>query len=101
MLFNFALEYAIRVQVNRDGLKLNVTQLMVYADYNMLTGSVHTKKRNAEVLVVSSKETGLDVHVHVLRKCRTKSIDHSSFERVEERKYLGTTLINQNYSGRN
>ena len=34
MLFNFALEYAIRrVQVNQDGLKLNSTrQLLAYAD---------------------------------------------------------------------
>ena len=33
MLFNFALEYTIRrVQVNQDGLKLNVThQLLAYA----------------------------------------------------------------------
>ena len=50
MLFNFALEYTIRrVQVNRDGLKLNGThQLLAYADdVNILAGSIHTLKENA------------------------------------------------------
>ena len=62
--FNFALEYAIRrVQVNQDGLKFNGThQLLVEADVNILGGSVHTIKKKAEVLVVASKETGLEVN---------------------------------------
>ena len=59
VLFKFALEYAIRrVQVNQDGLKLNGThQLLVYAeDFNILGGSVHTIKENAEALIVASKD---------------------------------------------
>ena len=65
MLFTFALEYAIRrVQVNQDGLKLNGThQLLAYADdVNMLGGSVHTVKKNAETLVAATKEIGLEVN---------------------------------------
>ena len=61
LLFNFSLEYAIRrVQVNQDGLKLNGThQLLAYADdINILGGSVHTVKENAEALVVATKGTG-------------------------------------------
>ena len=45
LLFNFALQYAIRrVQVIQDGLKLNGThQFLVYADgVNVLGGSVRT-----------------------------------------------------------
>jgi len=52
MLFNFALEYAIRrVQVNWDGLKLNGThQLLAYADdVNILAGSIHNLKENTEL----------------------------------------------------
>ena len=64
MLFNCALEYAIRrVQVIQDGLKLNGThQLLAYADDNMLGGSVNTVKENAETLVVVSMETGQEVN---------------------------------------
>jgi len=59
MLFNFALEYAIgRVQVNQDGLKLNGThQLLAYVDdVNILGGSIHTLKENADVLVAATRE---------------------------------------------
>ena len=55
LLFNFALEYVIkRVKVNRYGFKLNGThQLLAYADdVNILGGSMHTVKENAEALVV-------------------------------------------------
>jgi len=48
LLFNFALDYAIRrVQVKQDGLRLNGThQLQAYADnVNILGGSVHTVKK--------------------------------------------------------
>jgi len=64
LLFNFALEYAIkRVQVNQDGLKLNGThQLLAYADdVNILEESIHTVKENAEALVVATKKIGLEV----------------------------------------
>jgi len=64
MLFNFALEYAIRrVQVNQNGLKLNGThQLLAYADdVNILGGSIHTLKKNAEALVAATRDIELEV----------------------------------------
>jgi len=81
MLFNFALEYTIRkVQVNQDGLKLNGThQLLAYADdVNILGGSTHTLKENAESLVVASRENGLEVSANktkymVRSECRKNS----------------------------
>ena len=110
LLFNFALEYAIRrVQVNQDGLKLNGThQLLAYADdVNLLGGSVDTVKKNAEALVAATKDIGLEVNAHKTKymtvsrdqkagRIHSIKVDNSSIERVEKFKYLGTTLINQN-----
>ena len=64
LLFNFALEYAIRRDhVNKDGLKLNsIHQLLAYADdVNILGGGIHALKENAEALVAATREIGLEV----------------------------------------
>ena len=110
MLFNFALDYATRTfQVNQDGLKLNgAHQRLDYAEVvSMLGGRVFTIKKNAEALLVASKETGLEVNVAKTKYMVTYrdqntgrsyniKIDNISIERMEEFKYLGTTLTNQN-----
>jgi len=110
LLFNFALEYAIRrVQVNQDGLKLNGThQLLAYADdVNILGGSAHTVEENAESLVVATKEIGLEVNADKTKymvmsrdqnagRSHIMKNDNRSIERVEVFKYLGTTLTNKN-----
>jgi hypothetical protein len=46
-VINSAVEYALRIQVNQDGLKLNGThQLLVYADnVNILGTSIRTIKK--------------------------------------------------------
>jgi hypothetical protein len=97
----------MRVQVNQIGLKLNGThQLLVYSDVSILGESIHTLK-NAEALVAASKENGLEVNADKTRHmvmCRdwnagqscTIRIDNSSFERVEEVRYLGTNLMDEN-----
>ena len=52
------------VRVNQEGLQLNCThQILVYADdVNILGGSIRTLKKNTKDLVVTSKETGLEVN---------------------------------------
>jgi len=65
LLFNCALEYAIRkVQVNQDSLKLNGThQHLFYADVDDILGrNIHTLRKNTEALVVASKENVLEVN---------------------------------------
>ena len=65
LLFNFALECAIRrLHVNQYGMKLNGThQLLVYAgDVNIMGRSIYSIKKNPEAIVVASKEIGIEVN---------------------------------------
>jgi len=110
LLFNFVLEYAIwRVQVNQNGFKINGThQLLVYADdVNILAVSVHTIQVNAAALVLAGRKIGLEVNADKNKyivmsrdqnagRSHNIKIDNIAFEMVEEFKYLGTNLTNQN-----
>ena len=91
--------------MNQDGFKLNgAHELLVYGDdVNIWKGTV---KENA-ILVVASKEIALEVNTDKTKylvmprdqnaaQCHSIKIDNSSIERVEEFKYWGTTLTNQN-----
>ena len=104
LLFNFGLGHAFRrVQVNQNCLKLNGNQLLVYAgDVNALGGSVHTIEKNAEALVVGSKETRIQVNADKTkytvmsrdqnaRRSHNIKTHNKSFERVEQFKYLEQT----------
>jgi hypothetical protein len=76
-------------------------------DVNILGGSIHSLKENAKALVVAIKETGLEVNADKTKymvmswdwnagRGHSVKIDNSSIKRVEEFKYLGMTLTDQN-----
>ena len=75
-------------------------------NFNDIRGCISVKE-NAEALVVATKEIGLEVNADKTKYMvmsreqtaglsHTMKVDNSSIERVEEFKYLGTTLTNQN-----
>jgi hypothetical protein len=65
LLFNFALEYAIRkAQESQVGLKLNGKHhLPAYADdVNLLGDNIDSINRNTETFLDASKEVGLEIN---------------------------------------
>jgi hypothetical protein len=91
-----------------------VAVYLAYADdVNILGGSILTLKEKTEALVAATREIGLEVSADKTKYMvmsrdqntgRNNSVrtDNSTFERVEEFKYLGTTLKKSKfYSRRN
>jgi hypothetical protein len=65
LLFNFALEYAIRrVQEDQEGLKLDgIQKLLAYVDdINILGENIDTIKKDKEALLDAGKKVGLEVN---------------------------------------
>ena len=70
LLFNFALEYAIRkVQETRLGLEMNGNQqVLAYAnDVNLMENDIKTLERNADVLLNVCKDIGLAVNIRKIK----------------------------------
>jgi hypothetical protein len=81
LLFNVALEYAIRkVQKNQAGLKLNGThQVLAYAEDMNFLGNIINK--NTETLIDASKEVGIEVNVEKTKYMLVSQIQNAGQNR--------------------
>ena len=108
-LFRIVSSFAESNASNLNGRTSTLAEVVLLANagnVNTLGESLHTTKKNAEALVVASKETGLEMNADKTKymvmprdqnagRSRSIKVDKSSFGRVEQFKYLGTTLTNQ------
>jgi hypothetical protein len=86
LLFNLALEYAIRkVKENEVCLELNgAHQLLVYADdVNLLGDSMNTIKENTKSLLEAGKDIGLEINAE---KTKYMIVSSSKFRTESEYK---------------
>jgi len=109
-LFNNSVEFeAKRIHLKQESLKSNCThKLRFYADdVSILGGIVPAIEKNTNTWIAANKETGLKFNAgetkyifmsqnREARRCHNIEIDNSTFNRVEDFKYLVTNLSYQN-----